>query len=221
MKGKCSPNSQNETSSDHSGAAEGLEMLATACDPMSITAEDIEFHKAVLMSMATFNEDEATHAHETKKMNDWLVQFNLTITTDSSNPWDGDCWFHTVSWHFGVPKTAENAKSYRNAIVEHLIINMNRYREFCVDEKGDTLSEESYLKYCNNMRRKGTYNTILGDSVPMAISELYDVDIIIYDPMFYAGKPLSVGRQGSQSTLLVARIATSNCEHIHGVVNLS
>lgn len=181
---------------------------------------DYDTQAAIRRSMETLNEDEEARAEETRQLNLYLRQFNVTVIEESLMPWDGDCWFHCLSWFHGEARTTENAKRYRAAVVQFLIDHIDDYIPFCDDGKGNIITKKAYYASCNYLKRKYTYNTktTVGDIVPMAIAARYGVYITVYDPKLK--EPQTIGDNMSTRFLTVGKITTSRCEHIQGVVPL-
>ena len=178
--------------------------------------------EALKLSVKDNTAESESRARATAELNLYLQRHRLAVTDDSSMPWDGDCWFHCLSWLHGQDRTTANAKRYRTEIVDFLIANKSDYIHFCVDGKGNIISEQAYIASCEYLRRRGTYNTattVVADMVPMAIAAKYNVHIVIYNPPY--SQPTSVGDAMAEKTLNVAKITTPSCEHIQGVVPLS
>jgi hypothetical protein len=191
-------------------------------NPLFEDTRAYDTEEALRLSVKDSTAESKSRARATEELNLYLERHNLAVTKDSSMPWDGDCWFHCLSWLYGQDRTTANAIRYRSEIVDHLIANMSEYIQFCVDGKGSIISQEAYMNSCKYLRRRGTYNTIttvVADMVPMAIAAKYNVHIVIYDPKY--SQPQYIGDDRADKTLTLARITTPSCEHIQGVVPLN
>ena len=192
---------------------------AEGTDPALADLRDYKIKDAMKLSLLQQTADDESRAASTSELNVYLRSYNKTVTEESSMPWDGDCWFHCLSWFHDEDRTRENAKRYRLEIVQFLIDNVEEFIHFCDDGKGNLISRETYFASCKYLRNRGTYNTkstVVGDCIPIAIAEKYALRIVVYDPKLK--QPQNIGNDSAMRTLTVARITTPSCEHIQGVV---
>lgn len=149
----------------------------------------------------------------------FVRRFNLTVTEDSDMPRDGNCWFHAVSWYFKEGRNRMNAQRHRQAVCKFIMDNKDEFLPFCVDKDTNPLSDAKFVRAVNNLRKMGTYNTSssIGDVVGLAISRLYNFEIVMFDPLINS-EPFSIGRNDESPKLQVARLTVGNTSHIQGLV---
>lgn len=101
---------------------------------------------------------------------------------------DGNCFFRAISYLlYGGEFRHE---SIRKSVVEHITSNWSDYGDFIVGDESYGSSVSSVDEYRSVMIRDGQYG---GIQEAVAVSQLYDVRILIYDAENITALPRIIG----------------------------
>ena len=111
--------------------------------------------------------------------------------TRMESPDNGDCFFLSLETYFKVketPLSEKDAMELRTDLVTYLLANLDKYRDYSgIEGKGRTAAaRKAYIdrvmtREINKLSGAGVYDTDLGDIVPQAATNAFNVRIIVHN----------------------------------------
>jgi len=101
---------------------------------------------------------------------------------------DGNCFFRAIS--YVIYGTEDRHEHLRERTVFHIVRNWAEFKDFIIGDLSYSLSIRTPVDYYNTMIRSGEHG---GIQEALAISELYDVKVNIFDNESPDSPPIQVG----------------------------
>ena len=176
-----------------------------------------------------------TEEAERQKANEDLFQHlqqnasHLTMTADSMQSWNGDCWFAATAFHLNRLQSSTSrtvtADSLRQRVYSYMI-DAERKKAFlngpfCVfdDYTPKGLSQEAqYDEECSQMKKRGTWSrpSSICELAITCLAQVCDCSFTIHQ----SGQklPVTVGDSNATHHFNFGRVETSTAAHIHALV---
>lgn len=102
---------------------------------------------------------------------------------------DGNCFFRAISYL--LYGSESNHETIRKSVVEHISSNWSDYGDFIIGDDSYGMAVTTVDDYQSVMLKDGQYG---GVQEAVAVSQLFDVRIVIYDADNLAALPRRIGR---------------------------
>ena len=192
---------------------------------------DYEYLLALANSTATSRKEEL----ERQDANNGLITHlantasHLTMTAQSMQPWDGDCWFAATAFHLNRLRPSGSspitAATLRKDVVTYMSSDSVKTAfvegpYFIVDEnyKPHGLSKkDQYEKECTAMKKSGCWTrpSSICDIAVICLATVTDSYFTIYQS---GRNPEYVGDENASHKIAFGRVETSTAAHIHALI---
>ena len=208
-----------------------VQQLTLSEDVAGGLGETLQLALAMANSMATNAEEEEERQKGNEALFNHLNQHasDYTMTAESMQQWNGDCWFAATAFHLNRIQSSGSqtitAAKLRKDLCNYMSSEPKKQEyldgPFFVDkdyESADVTKSEQYDKEIAFMKKKGNWNSNsnISDIAVVCLAQITDSLFTIHQ----SGNktPLIVGDENARNKFHFGRIMTSSSAHIHALV---
>lgn len=211
----------------------GVHLETLAKDIHTLSEEDLQrFDFTQRIALAMENSTTTDHDEECKREAANLTLFeylhsktSLTMTAESMQRWDGDCWFNAVAYQLNQLQLSSsrryNADKLRKSVHTYLTDHKKELMIFfTVDsdyEPTGLTKDEQYDKECAFMKRKSNWNSKSSMS-EIALQSLAIITKSIFKVHQADQNVWTIGTEPAEHVFHFGRVNTPQSAHIHALI---
>ena len=153
---------------------------------------------------------------------EFLHQYGMTISEESKQPWDGNCWYNSLRYYLVQLDGNMTTNDIRQSTMAYFMENESEFIEmYTKDTQPDLEGQEKIAAFKQDiarLKRPGVYQTqsSLCDMIPLAAARAFNVHLEVYDTSIPV--VLHFGNTDNIRVIRVGKVRIGNEEHINAVV---